>query len=127
MNLDAYRKRKDRFMKAKQFVTGHESEVFSKLVKILNKSGNQELVFGSYHLKYTFSEIREEGKKDLAVIEDIPDESADLASMSFDITDDSGNMICEAVFHKNMVETVPAVNQNHIDLIIQSVLDSAIR
>ncbi|MFG1520166.1 MAG: hypothetical protein AAE977_06830 [Thermoplasmataceae archaeon] len=82
MNLDAYRKRKDRFLKAKQFITGHESAVFSKLLEIINKSGNQELIFGSYHLRYTFSEIREEGKTDLAVIEDIPNESADLASMS---------------------------------------------
>lgn len=122
MKSEDYRNKKKRFEKARQFNTGHEDEVFTKLVEMMNKTGTTDLSFGSYRLKYTFSEVREEGKDILGVIEDIPDESADLASMSFDIFDEKGKLLCETVFHRNSIETVPDMEQRHIELIIQAIL-----
>ncbi|MGC8506391.1 MAG: hypothetical protein ACP5NK_06790 [Thermoplasmata archaeon] len=125
MKTEDYRDKKKRFEKARKFNTGHEDEVFTRLVEMMNRTGTTDLSFGPYHLKYTFSEIREEGKDVLGVIEDIPDESADLASMSFDIFDEKGKLLCETVFHRNSIETVPAVEQRHIEMIIQAILGAS--
>ena len=125
MKSDDYRDKKKRFEKARQFNTGHEDEVFTKLVETMNKAGTTDLSFGPYQMKYTFSEVREEGKDVLGVIEDIPDESADLASMSFDIFDEKGKLLCETVFHRNSIETVPALEQRHIELIVQAILGAS--
>ena len=117
-------KRKERLGSAKRYITGHEDAVFTNLLSTLQNSGSPEIKTADFTLKFVYCELKEEGKEELEVIEDIPAKDSSVYSLSFDISS-KGSMIAEAVFYRDEIALTPNIRTRDLENLMHSILGSS--
>ncbi len=114
-------KRKARLGSAKKYVTGHEVAAFNKLFSMLHEVDPASFPVGDYTFTYVFSELQVPGKKELEVIEDVPDAIDSLYSMSFDVVYDVKKAV-ETIFYRDEVATIPTLSEKETEELMIALL-----
>ncbi|MGC8515122.1 MAG: hypothetical protein ACP5OC_03185 [Thermoplasmata archaeon] len=117
-------KRKERLGSAKRYITGHEGAVFTSLLSTLQNSSSQELKVADFTLKFAYCELKEEGKEELEVIEDVPGKDSSVYSLSFDISS-KGSVIAEAVFYRDEIALTPNIRTRDLENLVHSILGTS--
>jgi|GEM_PF-4248213 hypothetical protein len=118
-------KRKERLSSAKRYITGHESAVFTSLLSMLQNSGSTEIKAADFTLKFVYCELKEVGKQELDIIEDVPSKDANIYSLSFDVFS-KGSVIAEAVFYKDEIALTPNIRTRDLENLVHSILASSL-
>ena len=115
-------KRKKKLESAKKYVTGHEAACFNAVFQKLNSLQDGMFQAGNFKLKYVYSEVKIPGKKEVEVIEDVPDSIDNVYSMSFDVTDTEKSELLGIVFYRDSISTYPSISEKEIERIIMPIL-----
>ncbi len=117
------RERHERLKNAKKIKKGNEGEVFQKIFNMLKSSGDGKIHMNSFVLEFKYAEVLVDDRKEVGVVENIPEVIEDTQSLSFDIISDKKKEM-EIVFERYSVSMFPTDERRYEREILKEIMVS---